>query len=60
MICTAPLDVFDTFAKCKGYKFFQICGLLLDSRISGSECYPIDNDPYCLSCNRKYLTNKNT
>jgi len=29
------------------------CGLVLDSRISGSECYPVDNKPLCAACCRK-------
>eukprot|EP00090_Calanus_glacialis_P039535 TRINITY_DN6882_c0_g1_i4.p1 TRINITY_DN6882_c0_g1~~TRINITY_DN6882_c0_g1_i4.p1 ORF type:complete len:478 (-),score=147.06 TRINITY_DN6882_c0_g1_i4:159-1592(-) len=28
------------------------CGLVLDSRISGSECYPVDNKPLCAACSR--------
>ena len=31
---------------------FQECGKQLDSNISGSECYPMENEPYCLPCNR--------
>jgi hypothetical protein len=36
--------------------FFQDCGLLLDSRVKGKECYPFKNHVLCLKCNRKKLS----
>jgi hypothetical protein len=35
---------------------FQDCGLLLDSRVKGRECYPFKNHVLCLKCNRKKLS----
>ena len=32
---------------------FQDCGLLLDTRKKGRECYPHKDHIYCLKCNRK-------
>lgn len=29
------------------------CGLVLDARIKGRECYPMKNHIYCFKCNRK-------
>jgi len=29
------------------------CSMVLDSRINGSECYPVDNRPLCVTCSRK-------
>jgi hypothetical protein len=36
--------------------YFQDCGLLLDSRVKGKECYPFKNHVLCLKCNRKKLS----
>lgn len=32
------------------------CGLLLDSRVKGKECYPHKNHVLCIKCNRKKLS----
>ena len=37
---------------------FQDCGLVLDSRVKGKECYPFKNRLYCLKCNRKKLSSE--
>lgn len=34
------------------------CGLVLDSRVKGKECYPFKNRLYCLKCNRKKLSSE--
>ena len=36
--------------------FMQDCGLVLDSRVSGSECYPVDNKPLCAKCSKNRQT----
>ena len=39
------------------FKFsFQDCGLVLDARVKGRECYPFKNHVYCYRCNRKKLS----
>ena len=35
---------------------FQDCGLKLDSRVKGRECYPHKNDIFCKPCNRKKMS----
>ena len=35
---------------------FQDCGLVLDARQKGRECYPHKNHIFCLKCNRKKLS----
>ena len=35
------------------YCFKKDCGMLLDSRVKGKECYPWRNHVLCLRCNRK-------
>jgi len=32
------------------------CGLVLDSRKPGSECYPVDNTPLCIECSKNRQT----
>eukprot|EP00092_Neocalanus_flemingeri_P033618 GFUD01036546.1.p1 GENE.GFUD01036546.1~~GFUD01036546.1.p1 ORF type:complete len:566 (-),score=130.78 GFUD01036546.1:276-1925(-) len=32
------------------------CGLVLDSRITGAECYPVDNKPLCAKCSQNRQT----
>jgi len=32
------------------------CSLVLDSRVSGAECYPVDNRPFCAKCSRNRQT----
>ena len=39
-------------------EYFQDCGLVLDSRVKGKECYPFKNRLYCLKCNRKKLSSE--
>ena len=34
----------------------QDCGLVLDSRVKGKECYPFKNHVLCIKCNRKKLS----
>jgi hypothetical protein len=34
------------------------CGLVLDARVKGKECYPFKNRLYCLKCNRKKLSSE--
>jgi len=36
--------------KCEG------CGLVLDTRVKGRECWPHRNRPFCFKCNRKQIS----
>ena len=38
------------------YYFLQGCGLVLDTRVKGRECWPHRNRPFCFKCNRKQIS----